>query len=192
VEDTISPAAGVSGPTEAELSADLVSELTRLGERCVFHPEVWMLCWTHSLRQQADRLRIDYVAEIDGRLIGIEVKAAAEHAAELGRDLVQCAQYAAGIIAANRPEVPQHWIGKPLAGVFLRTKYNRQNDWMERHTFAAHRLYGPANVGFLVKEKRGLCLRLCGERWWTEWRGWNQGRLTDHAPTGSGKFRTDV
>lgn len=185
MNDTIAPV------TEAEISAQLRSELDRLGDRCIWRSEVWMLCWTHTTRAQADRLRIDYVAELDGRLIGIEAKAPAEHAADLGRHLLQCAQYAAGKIGANRAEVPQSWIGKPLAGVFLRTKLTRTDAWMERHAFCAHRLYGPANVGFIVREARGLCLRLSGERFWTEWRGWNQGRLTTHARVGNGSFRAE-
>lgn len=176
--------------TEAQISAQLKQDLNRLGDRCVWRDEVWMICWTHSLREQADRLRIDFVAELDGRLIGIETKAPAEHASDLGRHLVQCSQYAAGKIAANRAEVPQHWIGKGLAAVFLRTKVGRRDEWMEKHTFAARRLYGPANVGFLLRDDpRGLCLTLSGERWWTEWRGWNQGRLTTHARVGNGSFR---
>ena len=178
--------------TEAEISAQLCADLARLADRCIFRPEVWMLCWTHTIRGQPDRLRIDFVAELDGRLIGIEAKAPAQHAAELGRDLLQCAQYAAGKIGANRSEVPNTWIGKSLAGVFLRTRVSRHDEWMEKHAFAAHRLYGPANVGFLVRERRGLCLRLCGERWWTEWSGWNQGRLTTHARVGNGSFRADA
>lgn len=178
--------------TEPNLCRALEADLDRLGERCLWRDQVWMLCWTHTLRGWADRLRIDYVAELDGRLVGIEVKAPAEHAAELGRDLLQCAQYSAGKIGANRAEVPQRWIGQALAGVFLRTKHSRQDDWMRQHTFAAHRLYGPANVGFLVKEERGLCLRLSGERFWTEWSGWNQGRLTTNARVGNGRFRTET
>lgn len=177
--------------TEAVISETLKHDLDSLSDRCIWRSEVWMLCWTHSLREKADRLRIDFVAELDGRLIGIEAKAPAEHAAELGRDLLQCAQYAAGKIAANRAEVPQHWIGRPLAGVFLRTKCSRTDDWMWRHTHSAHRLYGPANVGFLVREPRGLCLRLCGERFWTEWSGWHQGMLKKASRVGNSQFRAE-
>ena len=177
--------------TEAQISTQLKLELDELGDRCVWRDEVWMVCWTHRIRDQADRLRIDFVAELDGRLIGIEAKAPAEHASDLGRHLLQCAQYAAGLIAANRSEVPQHWIGKPLSAVFLRTKVGRRDEWMEKHTFAARRLYGPANVGFLLREPRGLCLTLSGERWWTQWSGWNQGRLTTHARVGNGSRRVE-
>jgi len=161
--------------TEAEISADLVSELTRLGpERCVFRPEVRMLCWTHATRSKADVLRIDFVAELEGRLIGIEVKKPPEHSSDLGRYLLQSAQYAAGVIAANVADVPQHWIGKPLVAVFLRTKLTGAHERLRDHAATAPRLFGPANVGFVTKERRGLCLRLCAERFWTEWSGYHK------------------
>ena len=176
--------------TEAALSAELRETFARLGARCVWRSEVWMTCWTHALREKPDRLRIDYVVELDNRLVGVEVKAPAEHAATLGKQLLQCAQYAAGKIAPNRADIPSHWIGKPLDGVFLRTRPAAENnEWLHNHTFAAHRLYGPANVGFLVMERRGLCLVLCGNRFWTEWRGWNQGMLQKAARVGNGSFQ---
>lgn len=178
-------------PDESSISAALRGQLDGLGDRCIWREEVWMLCWTHSLRRQADRLRIDYVAELDGRLIGIETKAPPEHAVDIGRYLLQCAQYASGIVAPNRQEVPQRWIGKPLAGVFLRTKLYRKDEWIMEHLRAAPRLYGPANVGFLTREKRGLCLRLSGERFWTEWRGWHQGMLNKASRVGNGSFQTE-
>lgn len=174
--------------SEADIARDLKHELDRLGDRCVWRSEVWMLCWTHSTRKQADRLRIDFVVELEGRLIGIETKAPAKQAVELGRHLLQCAQYSAGVIAANRSDVPQRWIGKPLAGVFLRTRLQRNDAFMERHALSAHRLYGPANVGFFTVEERGICLRLSGERFWTEWSGWHQGMLTKTSRIGSGQF----
>lgn len=177
------------GSAETALSAAFANHLTRLRDRCVWRAEVWMRCWTHAACERADRLRIDYVAELDGRLVGFEIKAPAESAADLGRQLVQCSQYAAGIIAANHADVPQGWIGKPLIGVFLRTTVGRADEFMRDHLRCAPRLYGAANVGFAVFENRGLCLRLCGERFWTEWRGYHQGMLDKTSRRGNGKFR---
>lgn len=175
--------------TEAEISAGLQEDLVRLGDRCIWHREVWMLCWTHSKRMQADRLRIDYVIELDGRLLGIEVKAPPPHMSDLGRYLVQCSQYAAGKIGANRSDIPQSWIGRPIEGVFLRTRTTGAHDMMMQHFRAAHRLYGPANVGFVTKERHtGLTLLLCGNRFWTESRGYNQGMLIKSSQVGSQKF----
>lgn len=173
---------------ERDLVTQLHATLDRLGDRCVWRAEVWMHCWTHALRGSADRLRIDIVAELDGRLLGFEVKAPAQQAVELGRDLLQCAQYAAGAIAPNRAEVPRRWIGQSLTAVFLRTTANRSDDFMAAHYRCAPRIYGPANVGFAVRESRGLCLRLSGERFWTEWSGYHQGMLTKLARVGAGTY----
>ena len=176
--------------TEAALSAELRETFARLGARCVWRSEVWMMCWTHALREHPDRLRIDYVVELDGRLIGVEVKAQAAKSSDLGRQLVQCAQYAAGAVAVNRADVPSHWIGKPLAGVFLRTKWAEPSTPRRiDHAKAAHRLFGPANVGFVIMEPWGMCLRLCAERFWTERRGWHQGMLQKAARVGNGSFQ---
>lgn len=141
------------------------------------------------MRAQADRLRIDYVVELDGRLLGVEVKGPPEHMSDLGRDLLQCAQYAAGKIAANRSDIPQSWIGRPLEAVFLKTKTTGAHDMMMQHFRSAHRLYGPANVGFVTKEHHtGLTLLLCGNRFWTERRGYNQGMLVKNVRIGNGSF----
>jgi hypothetical protein len=176
--------------TESEIRAELELDLHRLGDRCIWRAEVWMICWTHSLRDQADRLRIDYVAELDGRLVGIEAKAPAAKCSDLGRDLLQCVQYAAGKIGVNRAEVPNHWIGQPLAGVFLRTKSARQDPRFLEHARASHRLYGPANVGYVTREcYNGLVLRLCSERFGTERRGYHQGMLVKSHRVGNSTVR---
>jgi len=162
---------------EKELSAELRATLDRLGSRCVYHTEVGVACWTHGLRKQADRLRIDYALELDGRLLGIEVKAPPDKCADLGRDLLQCAQYAAGYITSNRAEVPQSWIGRPFEAVFLCTRAGDADDMLLDHFRSSHRLFGPSNVGLVMRERRGLCLRLCAARFWTEWSGYHQGML---------------
>lgn len=179
-----------SRESERDLVARLHAELDRLGQRCVWRQEVWMLCHTHAARKGMERLRIDVVADLDGRLIGIEAKAPPQQAVEIGRALLQCAQYAAGIIApANRDGLPRAWIEQPLTAVFLLQNQVRQDDFMARHRDAAHRLFGPANVGFLVRERYGLCLRLSAERFWTERRGYHQGMLTKLSRGGSGTFQ---
>jgi hypothetical protein len=174
--------------TEAEISAELVADLHRLGDRCLFRPEVRMLCWTHARKGNPDPLRIDFIMELDGRILGIEVKRAPARASELGQYLLQASQYAVGVIAANAASVPQKWTGRPVEAVFVRTKLTRCDDFMKQHAMAAHRLFGPANVGFVTKESRGLCLRLCGERFWTQWSGYHQGMLAKITRVGSGKF----
>lgn len=174
--------------TEAEISAELVADLRRLGDRCLFRPEVRMLCWTHAMKSKPDPLRIDFVAELDGRILGIEVKRAPTRASELGQYLLQASQYAVGVIAANPANVPQKWTGRPVEAVFVRTKLTRCDEFMHSHAMAAHRLFGAANVGFVTREARGLCLRLCAERFWTEWSGYHQGMLTKITRVGSGRF----
>jgi hypothetical protein len=174
--------------SEAEISAELVADLRRLSDRCLFRSEVRMLCWTHAMKGKPDPLRIDFVMELEGRILGIEVKRAPTRAAELGQYLLQASQYAVGVIAANGAEVPQKWTGRPLEAVFVRTKFTRADEYMRQHAFAAHRLFGAANVGFLTREARGLCLRLCGERFWTEWTGYHQGMLAKVTRAGSGTF----
>lgn len=176
--------------TEAEVKLALESDLDRMADRCVWRSEVWMLCWTHSLRTAPDRLRIDYVVELDQRLIGIEAKAPATHASDIGRDMLQCAQYSAGKIGVNRAEIPNRWIGQPLAGVFLRTKVERRDEYMLKHYEASHRLYGPANVGYVAKERhKGVVLWMCGNRFWSERYGYNQGMLTKLHRVGNSSVR---
>lgn len=147
-----------------------------------------MLCWTHSSRAKPDSLRIDFIIELEGRLLGVEVKRPPEHSSDLGRYLVQSAQYAVGVIGANTADIPQSWIGRPIEAVFIRTKLTGAHQRLREHAYAAHRLFGPANVGFLTIERRGICLRLCAERFWTEWRGYHQGMLTKVSRVGSGQF----
>jgi len=179
----------VTLPTEREISARLDEALDRLGARCIWRPEVSMLCWTHSIRAQADRLRIDRVLELEGRLLGIEVKAPPAQQADLGRDLLQCAQYAVGIVAPNRAEVPATWIGRSLEAVFLATALTGCHEGIIDHWRCAHRLFGPANVGFVCRTRDdALSLRLCGERFWCERYGYHQGMLKRTARVGNGRF----
>ena len=178
------------GP-EAAVCAKLEAYLDRMGERVVLYRQVRMLCFTHANRVRPANLRIDYVARIDdGPIVGIEVKAAITEAADLGRALFQCSQYAAGVIgSATCDRIAPNLVGQPLAAVLLYTDVKGMTDYVKRHGWAAHRLYGPANVGFLFNVSRGLEMRLCGERYWTEWSGWHQGMISKGYRSGNGTFK---
>ena len=178
---------------ETGVAALLEAEFARLGPRFTWYPQVDMLCWTHSLKGSADRLRIDYVAQIDnGAIIGIEAKAAPQHPRDFGRALFPCSQYAHGYIApATVDRVPPGWIGKPLTAVFLWSKWNEMPPHLASHGQAAHRLYGPANVGFMFRTTRRLEMRLCGERFWCELYGFHKGQIVEGKVhrSGNGTFR---
>jgi hypothetical protein len=61
---------------------------------------------------------------------------------------------------------------------------------MLQHAHSAHRLYGPANVGFVFRTKRRLELRLCAERYWCEIHGLNNGSIANkNHRSGNGDFR---
>lgn len=182
------------GRSETALKEDLERRLSALGDRVEWRKEVWLLCWTHSLREQADRLRVDYVIQIDGdaRLLGIEVKAAPDKAADFGRAMLQCVQYSFGAVApATEDRIPRKWIGRPLSAVFLRTDTKALRAYVGDHARASHRLFGPANVGHLFVVSRGLEMRLCGERFWTEWSGFHQGLLNKSARRGNGSWHPE-
>ncbi len=164
---------------ESEVCAYIEGELSRLGDRVVWYKQVGMTCWTHSLKASSNRLRIDYVAAIDGGdPLGIEVKANLPHPADLGRALLQCAQYAHGVIAAATSDriMPQ-WVGRPLKAVFLWADNDLMPSRVVDHKMMAHRLFGPANVGFASADDDGLKLDLCAERFWSEDRGYHGGAI---------------
>lgn len=181
-----------AGITEHELSADILRRLDALVDsgRAVVAKEVRMLCFTHAGSSKPATLRIDYIVCLDGLLIGIEVKAAPDKAADLGRDLTQCAQYQAGVIgAATIGRVPPEWVGKALFATFLATTAQGCSDFLLEHFRSAHRLYGPQNVGFVIRQCRHAdCfeLRLCGDRAWSKEWGWHRGLLNKSARSGNG------
>lgn len=147
-----------------------------------------MLCFTHAAKNLPQTLRIDYIAELDGLLIGIEVKAPPDKAVELGRDLFQCAQYAQGIIAPH-VNTPQEWVGKALWGVFFASDGRYCREYVRQHGTYAQRLYGPANVGFLNRRCRHAdCFELfmSGERAWSKEWGWHRGMIKKASRTGNG------
>lgn len=182
--------------TEPELSADLLKRLEILKDcgRADFAKEVRMVCYTHASKASPVTLRIDYVVNLDGLLIGFEVKRAPEAAADLGRYLTQCAQYACGLIgAAMIDRVNPEWIGKALYAVFLVSTTSGCSDMVLSHGRAAHRLFGPQNVSFFVRQCRhddGFELRLCAERVWCKESGWHRGMVNKAGRSGNGGLRT--
>jgi hypothetical protein len=183
-----------NGPSEKDLANDLEFRLNVLSEshRCIWRAEVRMLCYTHAARgSEPETLRIDYIAMLDGILVGFEVKRPPDRPAELGRCLWQCAQYAQGIIgAATVEKVPQDWIGKALLGVFLVSDASYCTPHTQSHGQYAHRLYGPANVGFLRRKYLDeFELFLCADRAWSKEWGWHRGLVHKSARSGNGSVK---
>jgi hypothetical protein len=183
--------------TEAEVSARLRARLDLLRKqgRCEYRAEVGLSCWVHGIRNQAERLRIDYVASFDGGpLVGLEVKRCPAKAADLGRALVQCAQYAAGVVApALVSRVPAAWVGQPLKACFLYVDQHGMSDFVLDHARAAPRLFGPANVGFAyISRWQGFLLQLAAERFWSERYGSGAMATNKLFRRGNGSFRPEA
>lgn len=182
---------------EADVSAALREHLDRLVHegRCVYRPEVWLGVWTHSLRGAMDRLRIDYVAQLDGGpLIGIEVKRRPDKPVELGRALHQCSQYATAVVAVQAADrIVPAWLGQPLKAVFLRVDQRGMAEAIQEHAKAAVRLYGPANVGFAYLTKwNGLNLNIGGDRWWCERYGYRANAMDRTSRVGNGNWKPEA
>lgn len=182
---------------ESEVSKSLVQHLDRLSDegRCVFYSEVWLNAWTHALKPNADRLRIDFVAQFDsGPPVGIEVKRRPEQPVELGKALHQCSQYAQGVIATQAADrVAPSWLGQPLKAVFLRVEQDGMRETIRQHAAAAVRLYGPANVGFAyVTQSNGLNLNIGGDRWWCERYGYRANAMDRTHRVGNGNWKPEV
>lgn len=179
-------------PTEQALSLDLEIRLGMLAEidRCEWHGQVGMLCWIRASRSAPEPLRIDYIAKIDGLLVGFEVKAPPQKASELGKDLVQCMQYVHGIIAPSKTNrIPAEWIGQSLLAVFLVSDARYCPPYVQKHGEHAHRLFGPANVGLFNRNCRHpecFELFLSGDRVWSKEWGWHRGILNRSHRVGNG------
>lgn len=193
---TVSPFPPEDDPrrSEAEVSARVREQLERLRRlgRCEYRAEVGLSCWVHGIRATAERLRIDYVASFDGApLVGIEIKRCPEKARDLGRALVQCAQYAAGVVApALVSRVPPAWVGRPLMACFLYVDQRGMRDGVLEHAKAAPRLFGPANVGFAyISQWQGLLLQLAAERFWSERHGAGAMATCKVSRIGNGSFK---
>lgn len=167
----------VPGKTEPELADRLQHIFLRLEEvgRCVWRREVRLLHW--GARGKVSTLRADFVASLDGSpLMAFEVKRAAPKAADLGRHLLQCADYARSVVAPMVAEKGvQAWVQQPIRATFLFTDPAAMRPWVREHAKHARRLFGPARVGFAFDHaRRGLLLQLCDDTtFWSEfdWRG---------------------
>lgn len=175
---------------EARIVARLVARFTALRDagRCAFAQEVRVLSWGH-IALGAKTIRPDFIVSMDeSPLIAVEVKGAMEQPAELGRALGQCDDYARARMGANDvSKVPQSWIGRPIWAAALAFHFEGSSDGVRAHADMAHRIVGPRNVGFLAREARGLCLRLGGERYWSEWNGWRTDAFSRGVRVGSAR-----
>ncbi len=159
--------------------------------RCVFAREVRLLSWGH-IGKGVQTVRADFVVSLDDApLLAIECKGRLEQPVDLGRALSQCDDYARAKVGANdASRVPLIWLDRPIWGAALAFDLPGSRETIQAHTVMAHRIVGPRNVGFLEREDRGLCFRLGGERWWSEWAGWRADAFARGTRIGSG--RTDA
>lgn len=157
-------------------------------DRCAFADEVWLLTWGH-IAKGAKRVRADFVVSLDGGpLLAVECKGAIGRAAELGDALRQTGDYARAQVAPQviRVGLPQSWIGAPIRWAALAFKYDATREWVEQHEKAAHRLFGPANVGFMRVDKwQGLKFVLGGDRYWSERESWRENAMMRTTRVGS-------
>ena len=156
--------------------------------RCLFAQEVRVLSWGH-IGKGVQTVRADFGVSLDDSpLLAIECKGRLEQPVELGRALSQCDDYARAKVGANdAARVPISWIDRPIWGAALAFDLPGSRETVQAHATMAHRIVGPRNVGFLEREDRGLCLRLGGERWWTEWSGWRADAFARGTRLGSGR-----
>jgi hypothetical protein len=186
---------------ESKIVQRLAARFTALRDagRCQFGQEIRVLSWGHIGHGQKT-IRPDFVVSFDDSpLIAIEVKGCLEKVADLGRALSQCDDYARARVGANDATIlPPNWIGRPIWGAALAFHPKGSGPDVQAAVLveeetgkargAAHRLFGPRNVGFLAVEDRGLCLRVGGERWWREWAGWREDAFARGARVGSGRL----
>lgn len=188
---------GAARKDERELCTRFETHLRRLEEagRCEWAPQVRMLHWRHAKDEQRSVVRIDYVARFDGGpLVGIEAKTSPKRCADFGRYLKQCSDYADSIVAGSTT-TPQPWVGRPLKAVFLAIEIAEHVDFIRQHYFAATRLMGPFNIGFVRRRSDGLQLYLCDENnWWSERHGYGGLALTRNTNRriGNGSFRMEA
>ncbi len=180
----------MEGSFETRIVARLVQRFSELrdGGRCVFGQEVRVLSWGH-IGKGVQTIRADFVVSLDDApLVAIECKGRLEQPVELGRALSQCDDYARARVGANdAAKTPPAWIGRPIWASALAFDLPGSRETVQAHAAMAHRIVGPRNVGFLEREERGLCLRLGGERWWTEWNGWRADAFARGTRIGSGR-----
>lgn len=181
---------------EREFCGRFEVHLNRLKDagRCEWTSQVRMLHWRHARDEVRAIVRIDYVVRLDmGPLIGIEAKVIPQKAADLGRYLKQCSDYADSVVAGHA-RTPQAWVGKPLRHVFLAIDPSGSTDFVGQHYSTATRLMGPFNVGFIRRRSDGLQFYITDEmNWWCEAWGYSQRAKTTNINRriGNGSFRIE-
>lgn len=157
-----------------------------LEDRCAFAREVWLLTWGH-IAKGAKRVRADFVVSLDGGpLLAVECKGTITHMVELGDAMRQAGDYARAQVAPQLvgPGIPP--VGAPIRWAALAFNYASMSEPVSRHEEAAHRLFGPANVGFLRMDRwQGLKFVLGSNRYWSEAHGWRADALTRTTRVGS-------
>jgi hypothetical protein len=158
--------------------------------RCVFAREVRVLTWGH-IAAGSKTVRADFVISLDDSpMLAVEVKGRFDQPVDLGKALSQCDDYARAQIGANdMARVPHAWVGRPIWGAVLAFDVAGSREAVQAHTLSAHRIMGPRNVGFLEREDRGLCIRLGGERYWSEWNGWRADAFARGVRIGSARTK---
>lgn len=157
---------------EPEIAAELQAIFERLEDagRCVWRREVRILHWARA--GKVHTLRADFIAQIDGSpLLAFEVKRAPQKAADLGRHLLQCVDYAKCQVApATADRVVPSWVSQPIRASFMFSDWAAMPPFVREHAAKARRLFGPARVGFAFNTKRyGLRLTLTHENiFWQE------------------------
>lgn len=175
---------------EDQIKARLEARFENLAhdDRCVYAREVWLLTWGH-IAKGAKRVRADFVVSFDGGpLLAVECKGELTRAAELGDALRQTGDYARAQVAPQVVQAgfPRIWIGQPIRWAALAFKYDATKEFVHEHEKAAHRLFGPSNVGFLRVDKwQGLKFVLGGDRYWSEKEGWRENAMTRTTRIGS-------
>lgn len=176
---------------ETRIVARLVERFAALrgAGRCTFAQEVRVLSWGH-IGKGVQTIRADFVVSLDDApLLAVECKGRMEQPVELGKALSQCDDYARARVGANdASRTPPAWIGLPIWAAALAFDAPGSRDTVQAHAAMAHRIVGPRNVGFLEREQRGLCFRLGGERWWSEWSGWRADAFARGTRIGSGRM----
>lgn len=176
---------------EANISARLAErfEVLRAEGRCEYAAEVWLLTWGH-IGKGAQRVRADFVLSLDGGpLLVVEVKGRFGRGVEMGDALRQTADYARAQVAAAQTvgnDVPRAWHGAPIRWAALAYDYAALPEHLAGHQEAAHRLFGPQNVGFLTNDRwQGLKFTLGGDRYWSDKHGWRENAAARTVRVGS-------
>lgn len=178
----------MTGSVEDQIKARLEARFTALAaeDRCTYAREVWLLTWGH-IAKGAKRVRADFVVCLDGGpLLAVECKGTIARMVDLGDALRQAGDYSRAQVAPQLvgPGIPP--VGAPIRWAALAFNYGSMSEPVQRHEEAAHRLFGPANVGFLRVDKwQGLKFVLGADRYWSEAHGWRENAMARTTRVGS-------